>query len=182
MFTNMRHTLFLILALVVSISSAKNSFRFASQNATTAQTFTVTKTADTNDGACDSDCSLREAIVAANLNPGSDIIVIPSGTYTLTIVGIDENASATGDLDIAGDLRFNGTGAEGTIIDGGGIDRIMEILPANPPYTVVISGLTIQNGARISAGEQAAGIRSMGFLTVTESVVANNAGAGIESR
>ena len=182
MFTNIRHTLFLILALAVSIGSAKNSFGFASQNTTAAQTFTVTKTADTNDGACDSDCSLREAIVAANLNPGSDNIFIPSGTYTLTIVGIDENASATGDLDIAGDLMLNGTGAEGTIIDGGGIDRILEILPANPPYTVVISGLTLQNGARISAGEQAAGIRSMGFLTVTESVVANNAGAGIESR
>ncbi len=28
--------------------------------------FTVTKTADTNDGACNADCSLREAIVAAN--------------------------------------------------------------------------------------------------------------------
>ncbi len=25
--------------------------------------FTVTKTADTNDGSCDADCSLREAIV-----------------------------------------------------------------------------------------------------------------------
>ena len=29
-----------------------------------AATFTVTKTADTNDGVCDTDCSLREAIVA----------------------------------------------------------------------------------------------------------------------
>lgn len=28
--------------------------------------FTVTKTEDTNDGACDSDCSLREAIKATN--------------------------------------------------------------------------------------------------------------------
>ncbi len=32
---------------------------------TAAATWTVTKTADTNDGACDSDCSLREAIAAA---------------------------------------------------------------------------------------------------------------------
>ena len=31
-----------------------------------AATFTVTKTADTNDGSCNADCSLREAIVAAN--------------------------------------------------------------------------------------------------------------------
>lgn len=31
-----------------------------------AATFTVTKTADTNDGNCDADCSLREAVSAAN--------------------------------------------------------------------------------------------------------------------
>ena len=28
--------------------------------------FTVTKIADTNDGVCDADCSLREAVAAAN--------------------------------------------------------------------------------------------------------------------
>ena len=38
---------------------------FASQ-AVTAATFTVTKIADTNDGVCDADCSLREAVAAAN--------------------------------------------------------------------------------------------------------------------
>ena len=31
-----------------------------------AATFTVTKTTDTNDGSCNADCSLREAIIAAN--------------------------------------------------------------------------------------------------------------------
>lgn len=36
--------------------------------------FKVTKTADTNDGACDADCSLREAITAANANPAADTI------------------------------------------------------------------------------------------------------------
>ena len=34
--------------------------------------YTVTKTADTNDGTCDADCSLREAIAAANANTGAD--------------------------------------------------------------------------------------------------------------
>ena len=37
-----------------------------------ATTFPVTKTADTNDGTCDPDCSLREAIDAASTNPGAD--------------------------------------------------------------------------------------------------------------
>jgi CSLREA domain-containing protein len=52
----------------------------ALSTAATAATFTVTKTADTNDGACNADCSLREAIVAANALPGADIVVLPAGT------------------------------------------------------------------------------------------------------
>ncbi|MBI2339289.1 MAG: tandem-95 repeat protein [Deltaproteobacteria bacterium] len=38
-----------------------------------AATYTVTKTADTNDGTCDSDCSLREAITAANGASGNTV-------------------------------------------------------------------------------------------------------------
>jgi CSLREA domain-containing protein len=37
-----------------------------------ATTFRVTRTDDTNDGTCDLDCSLREAIDAANANPRAD--------------------------------------------------------------------------------------------------------------
>ena len=51
-----------------------------------ATTFTVTKTADTNDGTCDADCSLREAITAANANAGTDTIAfaIPgAGPHTI---------------------------------------------------------------------------------------------------
>jgi CSLREA domain-containing protein len=46
-------------------------------------TFTVTKTADTNDGICDGDCSLREAVTAANSTPGIDDVQVPAGTYAL---------------------------------------------------------------------------------------------------
>jgi CSLREA domain-containing protein len=46
-------------------------------------TWTVTKQADTNDGACNSACSLREAVRAANAAGGANTIAIPAGTYTL---------------------------------------------------------------------------------------------------
>src|SRR5512143_2212057 len=65
-----------------------------------AATFTVTKTADTNDGVCDADCSLREAISAANASPGADTISLPAGTYLLTLTnagGTNEDSNATGD-------------------------------------------------------------------------------------
>lgn len=39
-----------------------------------AASFVVTKAADTNDGVCDADCSLREAIAAANTSGGADTI------------------------------------------------------------------------------------------------------------
>ena len=43
-----------------------------------AATYSVTKTADASDGTCDADCSLREAVSAANATPGA--VLIPAGT------------------------------------------------------------------------------------------------------
>jgi len=52
-------------------------------------TFTVNSTGDNNDGVCDGiDCTLREAIAAANDNPGADNIFfdIPgAGVHTITV-------------------------------------------------------------------------------------------------
>ena len=45
--------------------------------------FTVTTIADGNDGACDAQCSLREAVIAANAAADVDTIVLPAGTYVL---------------------------------------------------------------------------------------------------
>jgi len=76
-------------------------------------TLAVTKTGDTNDGICDADCSLREAIAAANsqaIGAGSsgDTIVIPTGTYTLTLGS---------ELGIADNLTLTGVGSGNTIIE-----------------------------------------------------------------
>lgn len=107
-------------------------------------TFTVTKTADTADGVCDADCSLREAIIAANVAAGVDTVVVPAGTYVLTLVGAGEDAGATGDLDVTGDTIINGAGAATTIIDGNATDRVFHLHPlAN---AVTISGVTVRNG------------------------------------
>ncbi|HMS09159.1 MAG TPA: CSLREA domain-containing protein, partial [Pyrinomonadaceae bacterium] len=43
-----------------------------------AATFTVTKIEDTNDGTCDADCSLREAVAAANAAGSDDVIEFSS--------------------------------------------------------------------------------------------------------
>ena len=49
--------------------------------AANAATYTVTKTEDTNDGVCDADCSLREALAAANADVASDIIVFDGSVF-----------------------------------------------------------------------------------------------------
>ena len=67
----------------------------------------VTKTADTDDGSCDHDCSLREAVLRAR-QWGEGVILLGPGVYTLSIPGANENTGHTGDLDQAGSLVILG--------------------------------------------------------------------------
>ena len=92
--------------------------------------------------------SLRSAIMAADARGGSNTINLPSGTYTLTIAGANEDASATGDLDITSNLTIKGSGSSSTIIDGNNLDRVIQVLQGK----ATISGVTI----RARAGEHRA--------------------------
>ena len=145
--------------------------------------YRVTKVADTNDGVCDADCSLREAIIAANTFGGtapvykSIITFAVDGTFTLTRSGANEDLASTGDLDInGGEIIILGNGADKTIIEGGGLDRVFHILNG---AIVVIQGVTIQNGNTAGSTDQyGAGLTNDGSqLTLNNSVVKNNAGS-----
>jgi len=135
--------------------------------------YLVTKTADTADGACDNDCSLREAITAANQEPGPAIVMVPAGTYVLTLLGANEDGAATGDLDILDDLTIIGAGADSTRIDGNRTDRVFEIFG---PAVVRLSGFTIQNGSADYAG---GGIfNGGGTLTIENCALIGNSASG----
>ena len=167
---------------------ALNPDSAATQLATpTGTTLMVTKEADTNDGACDIDCSLREAIIVANSSVGLDTIILPAGTYTLGIPGMQEDASATGDLDITDDLTISGAGRASTIIDGGGLDRVFNVLckPVLPGLTpprscgpdfgsaVEIAAVTIRNGDTGTGG----GLETKGAVILTGVAITNNRAA-----
>jgi CSLREA domain-containing protein len=124
-----------------------------------ATTFPVTKTADTNDGSCDPDCSLREAIDAANANPGADDVPVPAGFYLLTL----------GQLTVSDDVSIAGVGRAITIVDGNASDRVFNIEAA--AGVVEISGITVQNGNADSIG---GGIRNFADLRLTNSAVSGN--------
>jgi hypothetical protein len=159
-----------------------------------AKTFTVARFDNVIASACDdlvpADCSLRGAITAANASPGTDVIVLPAGTYTLTIPSTDfEDNNANGDLDITDALTIIGDGAETTIVQAcapappatscTGINRVFDVDPSAKRIEVVIRGITIRNGnmaafADVSSG----GLRNRGKLTLMESLVRDNSSAG----
>src|SRR5207249_8949703 len=90
--------------------------------------------------------SLRAAIMEANTTAGADQIVLPAGTYNLTIAGADEDFAASGDLDITDSLTITGAGAATTIIDASTIpggDRVLDILGA---INVNLANLTVTGG------------------------------------
>ena len=115
--------------------------------------------------------SLRSAIMAADARPNADTIIIPGGTYQLTIAGANEDNSATGDLDIRGNVTITGKSSSSTIIDGNSLDRVFQILSGK----VSISKLTIQHGL---AGEGGGLLNSGGQVTLSSLVVENNLAEG----
>lgn len=144
-----------------------------------AATFTVTKVLDTADGACDADCSLREAVIAANASVGEDTIALPAGTYTLSIAGANEDSAKTGDLDIKdAALVITGAGATVTVIQWAeSQDRVFD-LSSRTTTPVTIKNVTIQGGntakSSSSGGKSGGGIQAFGPLILEECIVKNN--------
>jgi len=123
-----------------------------------AATFNVNSFGDgidqsTGDGQCrtaSNVCTLRAAIQEANFNVSLDEINLPSGTYVLTLTGIDNNNTA-GDLDITSNLKIVGHRADDTIIQsnvtpGNNEYRIFHIAPNNNVIDVTIMHVNIKNG------------------------------------
>ena len=102
-------------------------------------TFTVTKTADTADGTCDSDCSLREAADAASVTSGaSEIDFAVNGTFPITL----------GAIVLTAEITVNGNGRADTVLDGGNSTRVF----ATDTDPVTLQHLTIENGETVPAG------------------------------
>jgi CSLREA domain-containing protein len=149
----------------------------------------------------DRQCTLREAIIAANTNTASGPGAPQSGECPAGAQGMDDiafqdplgspdvyalaippsalNDAQSGDLNVTEDLIINGNGplslfqAE-TIIDGGQLDRVFRI---DPGITVTFERLTIRNGA---VSDHGAGIANEGTLfLVGSSILGNEATCGL---
>ncbi|MFQ3634101.1 choice-of-anchor Q domain-containing protein [Roseiflexus sp.] len=144
------------------------------------QTFTVTKTVDTTDGVCGVDCSLREAISAANASAGADTIILPAGTYALTLTTTLEDDNANGDLDIRDDLTIIGAGASTTTIIAAEGDRVFHLLAT---ATVTVTGVTLRGNGNVPGSGGVILIEPGANLVLRDSVVRDGQsgrGGGIE--
>ncbi len=120
--------------------------------------------------------TLRECVKEANKFSGITLSV-PAGTYTLTITGQDEDAAATGDLDILSQITIQGAGAGSTVIQAGtdatnGIDRVFHLLA-----DTTLSDLTIQFG-NLGTDKEGGGIYidNAAVVNLTDLAVQNNTG------
>jgi len=141
-------------------------------------TFVVISSTDTvdatpGDGACaDASglCTLRAAVQEANANAADDEIQLTSGVvHRIQLAGSDEDVAATGDLDITDSVLIRGTGATVATIDGGDLDRGLDVIGG---VRVELVHVRTANG-QVSAGD-GGGLRVAGTAVLTESAVEQN--------
>ncbi len=141
-------------------------------NSINAANFTVTKIADTNDGTCDADCSLREAILAANAAVSDDVI-----DFDATVFGSPQAiVLSLGELVIVanGSLAINGTGADMLTIDGNLTSRIFR---TGTGVVAVVNDMRLTRGNGVSAVSNNSGgaiLNDAGTMTLNNLIITAN--------
>jgi len=127
---------------------------------------------DPGDGVCSASgsfCTLRAAINESNALGGSNVIILPEGTYILTL----------GQLNTQNEIDLQGAGASRCVIDGNASSRVFDVLSF---ATLRASGITVQNGIASFAGG-GFWIQPVATLVLVDVAVSNNnspnSGAGI---
>lgn len=114
--------------------------------------YVVTRSDDPNpaqSGCAAGDCSLRAAIKSANTTPGA--VLIPAGTYAISLGSSGEDANAGGDFDIKTGMGIYGAGMDASVIDAANKDRVFDVDPyvsggSTGKVTAIIADLAIVNG------------------------------------
>jgi len=174
-----KHSLLKWIIIAVIFSMLALSFNltpYALQTTITVNTFEDRADALLGDGICSTansnqECSLRAAIQEANSMPGHQTIILPAGTYTLSLrdePNVRDRNGSTGDLNVSEDLTIQGAGADSTIIDGGGFTGIIETHLS----TLTITGVELRNGRAEFVGGSI--FSSQGSLVFEDLIFRNN--------
>jgi CSLREA domain-containing protein len=146
--------------------------------------FVVTLSTDAGDGVCNSQCTVREAIQAANDCPGMDEIQLLDGDMNLTQPGPGDDR---GDLDITDDVRIMGAPGASDAYTGnsrilGGDHWNQRILHIHPGVNVELEWLEVNGGHEDEEHELGGGIFNEGIFTARNVVVQDSsawAGGGL---
>jgi CSLREA domain-containing protein len=146
-----------------------------------AKTFEVTKRSDPAPNGCHRhNCSLREAILAANQHAGADKVVLPkSKTYNLRIenaLPTGEDDGLEGDLDVlSGPLSILHSGGGRAKVDANGIDRAFDVFDgARTAFKrIVVTGGEVDAGS-LTGENGGGGIRAASNIALRRSVVTRN--------
>jgi hypothetical protein len=132
-----------------------------------AATYTVTKVADTNDGTCDADCSLREAVTAANASADNDTIVFATLFNTVQTIVLSLNEIVIG---ANGSLTITGPGAGLLTLDGNLATRIIS---TSANVNAEINGIKFTRGNGVGAVNTGRGgaIYNVGGTLVLRNVI-----------
>lgn len=148
----------------------------AAANPSQGASFTVNTTDDHDDGACNAaDCTLREAIQAANTAPTED-------TIGFNVAGTIDLLTAL--PDITDSVAIAGPGAELLTIHPAPT-KGFRIFTVTAPGAVTLSGMTI-SGGRVGSGTGAGIYNDTGTLyilntTVTSNAAVDSSGGGISN-
>jgi CSLREA domain-containing protein len=148
-------------------------------DADTVSTFVVNSTNEPGTGVCDAaECTLREAIAAANANAIAESI-----TFDISGTGPHTIQLATALPAISDSLNIMNTSGESIAVRGEGVTEPYRIFTIGTGQTVNILGLTITNGNMTTVlPRTGGGIANSGTLTLTNSIVSGNSsvyGGGI---
>ncbi|WP_285962302.1 CSLREA domain-containing protein [Pseudomonas tohonis] len=113
-----------------------------------AEDIRISKTVDGDDGVCNADCSLREAIAYAAAQPGSHRIQLAEGRYVLDPGGA-ARAGADDGLVVSGELTLVGAGAGKTLLDGGRHGRLFSV---SEGARLHLEQLSLRNGRSATRG------------------------------
>lgn len=122
---------------------------FSSAAPLLAATYTVTTTVDENDGSASigNGLSLRDAVMLSNASTDFDTIVIPAGTYVLSIPENNAANGSGGSLDLATDAELISQSFETPVIDANHQFRIFQLTAAqNQIREITFVDLLLKNG------------------------------------
>src|SRR5262245_25554346 len=176
--------------LATSVRAGRGPAPAAPELAATIMVNSTSSVSAANDGLC----TLREAIVSANSHTpsgpaagecpagslGTNTIVLPAGTYTLSDVGGSEFGEPNGLPTINSTITIQGAGAASTIIERSSAAGIDDFRIFYVKGVLTLKGVTVRNGRAVGLG---AGINvqpSTGntALTVVDCIFSNNINPG----